>query len=219
MDKTVLITGASRGLGKELAEVFGEAGYDLILACKKSNNLYLNGQPLFTGDLRHPKTRRYLTDVVEARGIDILINNAAIYSDKPLLEMPEEEVKEIIDLNLTATILLTKAIWPIFQKQKSGMVVNINSTAGRSGSKDESIYCASKFGLRGFSEALQFEATKDSIQVLNVNVGAMKTSMTEGRKDWSKFIDPKEVAETVHQVCHNYTSLRLTEIDILRRKY
>lgn len=218
MKKTVLITGASRGLGKELAKVFAENGYDLILACRQSVTLHENGHPVFTGDLSHPKTISHLAEAAKNYDIDILINNAAIYVNKPFDEITGDEIQKVIDINLVAPMKLTKFVWPVLAK-KSGMIVNINSTAGQSGANGESAYCASKFGLRGFSEALQFDGTKDNVRILNVNVGAMKTNMTKGRDDWYNFIDPKEAAETIFKACCNRQSLRVSEINILRSQY
>lgn len=219
MKKTVLITGARRGLGKELAKAFADAGYNLILACKSSVDLYQDSFPLYTGDLRDKKTIKYLSQIATINGIDILINNAAIYLSKPFEDITEDEIKEVLDINLVSPIMLTKAIWPVFKNQRHGTVVNINSMAGQSGANGESIYCASKFGLRGFSEALQYDATKNGIKVINVNIGAMQTDMTEGRKDQDRFIQPQEAAKAILNACTNYDSLRITDINILRSQY
>jgi len=217
--KVCLITGSSRGLGKALAKVFADAGYDLLLACRHSASLYESGYPVFTGDLRDPKIISQIADAAKDYDIDVLINNAAIYISKPFAEMTSEEVQELIGLNLIAPIQLTMAVWPIFKAKGSGTVININSRAGKVGSDEEAVYCASKFGLRGFSESLQFDATRDGVRVLNANIGAMKTEMVKGRGDYDKFIDPCDAARAIYNASIEMSSLRISEINILRREY
>lgn len=219
MNKTVLITGARRGLGKELTEVFAEAGYGLILASKNSVELTHDGAPIYTGDIRHPKTIKYLRNAADLYDIDVLINNAAIYLNKPFEETTEDEIEEVIGVNLLAPIRLTKAIWPIFKSKGSGTVVNINSLAGQGAGMNESIYCASKFGLRGFSEALQFDATKSNIRVINVTLGSMKTEMSDEKDHWYNFIEPQEAATAIFRACNDYESLRITELNLQRSRY
>jgi short-subunit dehydrogenase len=229
--KTVLITGANRGLGKALAECFSynhrriprSIEYKLILNARKFDlnksrwfNFLSSGcaYDFVDGDLLHSDTISKLA----ANDVDILINNAGVRFAKPFSELSEDEIRETIDTNLMAPILLTKALWTALKKNK-GLVVNINSLAGKTGGNGETAYCASKHGLAGFSSALQFDATKDGIRVIDVFVGAMQTNMTKERKDYEKLIYPKDVAETIYSLCKDYASMRITEININRRRY
>lgn len=223
--KTVLITGASRGLGKALVEIFTSKNhnflgpdndYRLILHCKESELPKPMGIEcdVVKGDLILDDTISSLAEY----DIDILINNAGIYINKPFAETTEDDFREIIDINLLTPILLTKALWPTLKKN-SGLVININSMAGKQGGQGETAYCASKHGLRGFSSALQFDATRDGIRIIDVFLGAMQTDMAKGRKNFDKLISPSEIAKVIFNLCENYQSLRVTEIDINRRKY
>lgn len=200
MLKTVLITGASRGLGKAIADEFAMYGsdYDLILHCRENppglgNWVY--------GDLRSRDTIANLADVAKEKNIDILINNAGVYFNRPFSEITDKELQEMLDVNLFAPILLTKAIWPIFKKKRSGIVMNINSIAGKVASDGESAYCASKYGLRGFSDSIKFDAARDNIQVLDVYPSAMKTDMMRYRKTWKYLPDPIKTAKLVIKYC------------------
>lgn len=217
--KTALITGASRGLGQALAIFFEANKYNLILQARESKIDAMTGIDVVKGDLRSEDTLAALTRLAEDRDVDILINNAGIYANKSFAATSKDDFREMIGVNLLAPILLTKAVWPIFQQKQSGLVININSIAGKVGSNGETAYCASKHGLRGFSNALQFDATKDGIRVINVNLGGMNTDMTKHRADAEKLISVSEVAHLIFNLCKDYESLRITETDINRRIY
>lgn len=218
--KTVLITGANRGLGRELAKVFGMAGYSRILHYRLELGISLpNDAAIVEGDLRTPRTIERLASVADKEGLDILINNAGVYLSKPFLDMTLEEIREVIEVNLIAPILLTKAVWPIFLRQNSGLVININSLSGWMGGPGESIYSASKAGLAGFGETIQFDATAAGIRVINLNIGAMWTDMGRGRVDTDKFIAPRDAARAILGFCQDYPSLRITSADLKRRVY
>lgn len=216
---TVMITGAGRGLGRALATAFEDAGYHLILNCFRSIPKGHLGQNAIKGDIRQDKIRLALRNVAKERGLDVLINNAGVYVDGVFPDVCDRKIREMIDTNLIAPILLTRILWPIFQEQRSGVVVNINSIAGKVGSEGEAVYCASKFGLRGFSESLQYEATKYNIQVIDVSLGAMNTDMTFHREDQDKLIDPHDAASTILKLCESPKSMRITGIDIKRMQY
>jgi len=108
---------------------------------------------------------------------------------------------------------------PIMASNGSGLIININSLAGKSGSNGESAYCASKHALRGFSSSIQFDATKYGIRVIDVYLGAVQTDMTKGRKDQEKFILPEDVAKSIFNVSKNYKSMRVTELNLNRSIY
>jgi len=208
MIKSVLITGTGGGLGKELVSVFSICGWNVM-----------EHKGRVQGNLNNPETIERLRYFAEAYDIDLLINNAGVYTNKTLPEMSIGKYWEVMETNLLAPIALTKAIWPIFQKKKKGMVIFINSMAGIVGSQGESAYCASKFGLKGFADSLQFEGVKENIRVLSFYFGAMKTGMRWGSPDYEKFIDPAEAAKTVLEFCQSKPSSRITSIEIKRNLY
>jgi short-subunit dehydrogenase len=151
-------------------------------------------------------------------GLDILINNAGVYINKNLVESNDDELWDVLSSNLVSPIILTRELLPIFQRQNGGIIVNINSTAGEKGTAGETLYCASKFGLRGFSEALLEESRKYNIQVLSIFLGAIRTKMvSEYRPDWEKLMDPNDVAKAVCDVCTEMMNeLEVSEIRIIR---
>ena len=230
--KTVMITGSSKGLGKALAMVFAINGYDIILHGRNSVSLeevredvlkygakYSVKCDIVQGDIRLDDTIFQLTHIAREKDIDTLINNAAVYMNEEINDMIFEDFRKVIDINLIAPMLLAYNLFPLFKRKQSGLIVNINSMAGKTGSDGETAYCASKHGLSGFAKALQFDATRNNIRVVDIYPGAMKTDMTKGRKDWEKFIDPLDAARLIFKTCEDYPSMRINEIDISRRKY
>jgi len=213
----VMITGASRGLGKELVNVFSGHGNYLIMSNR--NDIYELHEEgvVVSGDLTHPATINTLCHEAElVDGIDILINCAGIYANG---EFNQAELKKVMDVNFFATVLLTMKLFPLFRRRNGGCIVNLNSLAGVVAGKGEMAYAASKHALKGFFDSLKFEATKYNIKILNVYSGAMKTDMTKHRPDWDKLIDPKEVARVIFDLCQNYKSLNINEITITRSNY
>jgi len=171
------------------------------------------------GDLVEKDTIRKIQIISEKKGIDVLINNAGIYLNKPFLETSMEEFRKVIETNFMAVVSLTYALFPIMQSKGSGLIININSLAGKNGSDGEAAYCASKHALRGFSSSLQFDATKYGIRIIDVYLGAMQTRMTEKRENHDRLIKPDQASEMIINICENYDSLRATEIDLMRANY
>lgn len=227
-NKTVLITGSSKGLGEALSFVFAKNNYNVILhgrdieKLQKIKKEILNKGvecDIVAGDLLQDNTLNELAKISNSRDLEILINNAAVYLQKPFSKTSAEEIKEIINVNLTAPILLTKKIFKVFERKKTGLILNINSFAGKNFADGESIYCASKHGLKGFSGSLQFDANRNGVKVVDVYLGAMNTHMIKGRKDLDKCIKTSEAAEFIFQLCTDYKSMRICEVDLLRRLY
>jgi NAD(P)-dependent dehydrogenase (short-subunit alcohol dehydrogenase family) len=147
------------------------------------------------------------------------VNNAGIYKNALLQEMSADEYRQILETNLVAPIMMTRRIFPILQRKRSGVIVNINSLAGKNPTHGESAYCASKHGLRGFAKSIQFEAIKDNVDVIEVYLGTMNTGMVQGRREPDKCIQTKEAAESIYNLCLQHESLRLIESEFSRRLY
>jgi len=229
--KTVLITGSSRGLGRSLAFRFAHEGYNIILHGRNEKRLLKIQKDILSfpdsgeycyivmGDITERETINELHRVVKRLDINILINNAGLYARNFLENMASEEIERIIGVNLIASIRLIKKIYPIMKKKRSGLIININSMAGKYPDKMEAAYCASKHGLRGFSSAFQNEANGYKIRLIDIYIGAMQTEMTKKRSDHKKFMQTEEVADLILRISKEYKSLRITEIDLLRRIY
>lgn len=222
--KTVLITGSSRGLGKSLAMAFARNKDHIILhgrdniALKQVQEKILEVGAtciIITGDLTHKETIQKLTSA--SQHLDILINNAGIHQRSSFIAAEKRSIQQIIDTNLMAPIFLIYEILPIFQRKKSGLIININSIAGKSAGDKECAYSISKYGLRALSESLQFDVTTDGIRILDVYLGAMNTQML--RQSPQIYMEPDEVADIIFKMSQEYHSLRITEIHLRRRWY
>lgn len=225
---SVLITGSSRGLGRSLALNYAFNGYDVILHGRDVARLeqverdvlrYGISCQVVVGDLNEESIITELVNCAKEFNIGILINNAGVYLQKPVDKMESSEFRKMIDVNLVTPILLTRGVFEHFKKQNYGQIININSVAGKNASAYESAYSATKHALRGFMNSFQYEVTKYHVSILNVYLGAMATDMTLGRRDSEKFMKPKEVADVIVGLSKNYSSLRISEVELLRKIY
>jgi short-subunit dehydrogenase len=222
---SVLITGSSKGLGKSLALEFSKNNYHVIIngrdekALNEIKSIIKEGCTVIIGDIADNKTVERLAIEAEKRDIEVLINNAGYYLNKPVEESDDEEIRKIFEINFFSIVNLTRKIIPIFKNKKSGLIININSLAGKLGSKQESFYSASKHALKGFSDSIKQEILEKGIRVLDVYLGAMSTEMTKNRKDYDFFINPNEAAGVIFNAINDKSSLYISEMDIRRRRY
>ena len=175
--KTVLITGAGGGLGREMVKQFRSAGATLILTDIAEDSFHpavddVGEDLLFsvTADLATEQGCAAVVDSCTARGMvpDILVNNAGIAVAGRIDHVPRESWEKLMQLNLLAPMRLTNAFLPGMIERGSGHIVNISSLAGWIGSQGLSSYSAAKFGLRGFGEALAADLEDTGVHVSNV---------------------------------------------------
>jgi len=205
--KTILITGAGTGLGKELALAYARKGNRIILVGRTKSHLdevrqiieKSNGSARSaTCDITdYNRVEQLLSHLNETEKIDQVINNAGIGYFGPLQEIPADKISHMIETNVNGTIYVTKAILPTFLERNAGKIMNIISTAGLRGKVHETAYCASKFAIRGFTEALVKELEHTSISVSGVYMGGMDTPFWDENHfvtDRSRLKSAKEVA-------------------------
>ncbi|WP_423801298.1 SDR family NAD(P)-dependent oxidoreductase [Neobacillus sp. SAB-20_R2A] len=208
--KTIIITGAGSGLGKELALLFSQKGYHVVLAGRTAEKLSSVRNELADGggnadvmvmDIRNRED--VFSKVKELSGrYDVygLVNNAGVGHFGPFVEMDDAQIVEMLDTNVLGTILMTKAVLPILLGSGEGRIMNIISTAGLRGKVNEAVYCASKFAVRGFTESLQKEFEGRGIKINAVYMGGMDTPFwtdSDHVKDPSRLRSAREVAEII----------------------
>ena len=184
-NKNILITGASGGIGNELVKKFVSLGGNVLGSGTNSEKLdkikkqYPNIKVKKFNIAEHLRIEEFIDDVsLELGGLDILINNAGTNADNLSLRMKEEEWKKVIDINLTATFLLSKHAIKKMLKSKFGRIVNITSVVGHTGNLGQSNYSASKAGIIGMSKSFAIEYAKKNITVNCVSPGFIISDMT-----------------------------------------
>ena len=184
--KRVLITGAAGGIGKELSKSFLEVGANIILSGTNINRLQslkddLNQEcEVFECDLKNvDEINNLLNFLDESGGVDVLINNAGKTEDNLLMRMTDEQWEDIMLINLTSVMRLTRGIIRGMIKKRWGRIINITSIVALTGNPGQSNYVASKSGLIGFSKSLASEVASRGITVNCIAPGFIKTNMTD----------------------------------------
>jgi short-subunit dehydrogenase len=171
--RTVLLTGATGGLGGAIARDLSRAGAQLVLSGRRTEVLdplaSELGARMVTADLTVPSDVDRLVE--EAGAIDILIANAALPGTGRLLDLSTDEIDRVLEVNLRAPIMLTRAIAPAMARRGGGQIVLISSLAGKAATPGTSMYNSSKFGLRGFALAMRQELRGAGIGVSLISPG------------------------------------------------
>ena len=190
-----LITGATRGIGKQIALTLSKAGFDIVINYRKENDelkslkeeIEVNKVKclLVQGDVSNfDDCERFVKETVEKLGsIDVLVNNAGITKDMLLMRMKKEDFEQVIDTNLVGTFNVTKNVITYMMKARKGNIVNISSVVGISGNAGQTNYSASKAGIIGFTKSLAKEVASRNIRVNAVAPGFIETNMTDVLKD------------------------------------
>lgn len=233
--KHAIITGASRGIGKAIAETFAGAGYNLTITCinnmdklseladklRKRFGITCN---TFTGDLADFETVKLLFDGMEQA--DVLVNNSGISYVGLLQDMSPDEWNRVIDVNLSSAFFCSKLAIPLMLSKKSGRIINISSVWGEYGASMETAYSASKGGLNAFTKALAKELAPSNIQVNAIACGIIDTDMNKvfNEDEISSIIEdipsgrmgqPEEVAALALQLCtgNSYLTGQIITLD------
>ncbi|WP_290654305.1 SDR family oxidoreductase [Idiomarina sp.] len=183
--QTIVLTGASGGLGEALAEAFGKKGAHLILVGRSAEKLEALAARLqqtpFVADITAHSERQRLYQFIQqqARPLTGLINNAAVTHEGLFRDASAEDIELVISTNLTAPVALTHQLLPLLSNEQ-GWALNVGSVFGAIGFPGQALYCASKFGLRGFTQALQRELKPSDVRVMYAAPRALKTSLNHG---------------------------------------
>jgi 3-oxoacyl-[acyl-carrier protein] reductase len=189
-NKTVLITGATRGIGKGIAETFAKQGAHVAFTFSSSveaatalekelaaNGVKAKGYQSNAADFA--AAQELAAAVLEEFGsIDVLINNAGITKDNLLMRISEEDFDKVIEINLKSVFNLTKAVIRPMMKQRSGSIINMSSVVGVQGNAGQTNYAASKAGMLGFTKSVALELGSRSIRCNAIAPGFIETEMT-----------------------------------------
>ncbi len=228
MNKVVLITGGSSGIGKSIGEFLHHKGFTVYGTSRNPKKIINSIFPLLTLDVRNTKSiQSAIAKVIATSGrLDILINNAGVGITGPLEEIPTEEIKNNFETNFFGPIEVMKSVLPQMRAQNSGLIINITSIAGYMGLPYRSVYSASKGALELITESLRMEVKSFGIQITNVAPGDFATNIASGRyhaplingsayeipygnslKMMNEHVDsgsnPNEMAEAIYKIIQN----------------
>ncbi|MBO6232900.1 MAG: 3-oxoacyl-[acyl-carrier-protein] reductase [Clostridia bacterium] len=205
MSNVAFITGATRGIGRQIAITLAKNGFDIALNYRSQNEELENIKKeienenvkclAVQGDISSFESAEEMVNkIIEEFGkIDVLVNNAGITKDMLLMRMKKEDFESVIDVNLVGTFNVTKNVIPFMMKQRSGRIINISSVVGISGNAGQTNYSASKAGIIGFTKSLAKEVGSRNILVNAVAPGFIETQMTDVLKDEVK----EEIAKQI----------------------
>lgn len=209
-DKTAIVTGASDGLGREVALQLGKQGVNLALigrskekletVKKQIKDVKVEIYPLDIKDLSQIKL--FVNKVVnDFKSIDILLNIAGIWQKKmPVEKIDEQIINNVISTNLTGLIHITRLIIPILKNQSEAAIINVSSKSGVTAQLGQSVYSAAKWGVRGFTEVIREDLKGTNVRIAGVYQAGVKTNMffKTGEKFPSgvheSFMEPKDLA-------------------------
>ena len=191
MDEVAMITGATRGIGKQIALTLANEGYNIVLNYRTKNDELIQAKNeiesknvkclTVQGDVTNFEDCKQMIEsaIKEFGKIDVLINNAGITKDMLLARMKEEDFKQVIDVNLVGTFNMTKNVISYMMKARNGRIINISSVVGIAGNAGQTNYSASKAGIIGFTKSLAKEVASRNILVNAVAPGFIETNMTD----------------------------------------
>lgn len=221
--KNILVTGSSSGIGKAITEQLIKAGYHVIGIARRASSLkYCKSHyTAFDQDLSSlddlPSFLKNLT--LQFPVIEGIVFNAAVGQFGKFEEFSYRQIQSAFELNLMSHLFLARAYVPLMKKQRKGSLIFIGSEAALQGKSQGTLYCAAKFAMRGFTQALREECRKSHIRVCLINPGAVLTPFFDAlhfkpKDEDSAYCHPQEVASLIVQQLNTRSSFVLEEINL-----
>jgi len=239
MSKTILITGASSGIGKATAKIFAKHGYDLIITGRRENKLNVLAEKLSSKyvvkvlplafDIRDIKAVKKAVVKIESSNhkIDILLNNAGLAKGfDPIHEGNLDDWETMIDTNLKGLLYMSRLIIPAMVKRKKGHVINIASTAGKEVYPKGNVYCATKHGVDALTKAMRIDLHKYGIRVSQVAPGHVESTefalvRFDGDEDKSKIYkdfvptNSKDIAKIIYFIASQPKHVNIQDVLVM----
>lgn len=228
-DTVILITGGNKGIGKATADLFAEKQCQVLFTTRNSENIKEIEKDLLQKGAA--KAKGYCFDIKDLSAsielaksiksefgqLDVLVNNAGIGIFKSTEEMTAEEWNDVIQTNLTGVFYLTQQLLPIMIEKEKGHIVNVGSLASRNTFPGGSAYCASKFGLLGFSECLMLDVRQYNIKVSIIMPGSVNTPFnnhaTESDEDTWK-LTAADVADAIYDTVNTRSGHLMSRVEL-----
>ena len=233
MDKVILITGASSGIGEGIARELGAAGATLLLGARRLDRIETIAAEIREADGRAEARMLDVTDrqsmaafaqaAVEKWGrIDVLVNNAGVMPLSPLAAVKLDEWERMVDVNIKGVLWGIGAVLPVMEAQRSGQIINIASIGALSVVPTAAVYCATKFAVRAISDGLRQESSHIRVTCVNPGVVESELASTITHEETIAVMDayraialqPADIARAVRQVIEAPQGVDTTEITI-----
>ena len=221
-NEIAVVTGAGRGIGRAIAIELGKMGAHVVLAARSKSDLEETGvhvgprSSVMPTDVRKPdELHRLFEHVGTTLGpVDILVNAAGLGIFGPLAEFKDEDYDTIMDTNLRGIFLTSRFVIPSMLERKRGHIINIASMAGKVGSANRAVYCASKFGVVGFTESLAEEVRQYGIRASVICPGSTDTKFSGpgSGKSRERMLRPEDVAHAVRMIVTQEPNSFISEI-------
>lgn len=223
-DKTALISGGSSGLGLATTKMLLSKGAKVHILARGEGRLEEVEKELASDNLSvHQGDVTNVDDVErvleEIGDIDILVNNAGVFANGRVEDHDPEEIEIVLDVNLKGLILLTNRVINRQGRDKDLVVINISSTSGVKAKAESSVYCASKWGVRGFTDSLKEELKSSGVKVIGLYPGGMRTSLFDKAKkkpDMETYMDPADVAKVLVSILEDLDKVQVDHVVVNR---
>ncbi len=227
--KTVLISGASEGLGKAIAEVLStDPNYKVIIFSTDGAKIEQTGKELncdyYICDVTNYENLEIMVGEIIAKyqKIDVAVNNAGVWIEGKLEMNSPEKIKSVINVNTLGVIYLTKIVLPLMKKNSSGQIINIISQAGLHSKAERSVYSASKWAISGFTKSLQDELIGTGVRVSGVYPSLINTGLfqkTGTTKDMANALEPADVAKSIKFIIEQPENTYIPDLGIKNTSY
>lgn len=221
----ILITGGSDGLGKAIAACLATK-YRVVILARDRKKLEevakkLNCKFLVCDITDQKQVDKAVNNIIKEFGrIDCLVNNAGVFIEGLLEDNPPDTIREVIDINVVGTILVTRAVLSHMKRNGSGLIININSRAGLLAKPERSIYNTSKWAITGFTKCMQLELGATGIKIVGIYPGKMNTKIFKKAgiaKNMKNAVDPREVAKVVEFILERDEKVLVSDVSIIHK--
>lgn len=236
-DKLIVITGASSGFGYQIAKLFDQQGYKLLLLARRIERLEqikaeLNSENIMVAQVDVADYSQFKAAVEQAETefgpVDLLVNNAGTMLLGDVLNQQRSEWQTMIDVNITGVLNGIKIVGPAMKKQKTGTIINVSSIAGVKAFANHAAYSATKYGVHGITETVRQELASSNVRVGVISPGAAETELLEhttsdeiktGYKEWKQTMggssmDPIAVAKAIQYMYQQPQNVNIRELQI-----
>ncbi|MEJ8776672.1 SDR family oxidoreductase [Pseudogracilibacillus sp. ICA-222130] len=224
--QTVVVTGASSGIGKEIATKFVQEGFQVILAARSFETLQqleeiLNNQGpgkalAVQTDVSNPNSvKKMIQQGMETFGdIDILVNNAGLMLSAKVTDGNVEAWEDMVDVNVKGILYTTNEVINSMIARKQGHIINVSSVSGQEVTKNSTVYSATKFAVRAITAGLEKELAHTGVRVTNISPGMVETRLIDGYELKRKPLDPTDIANAIYYAISQPSYVNVNEITV-----